>query len=84
MANQFNSVGIYDIEINLRLRLIEEENTVNGDPDRLLDVLLDAVRCGEDSYLETTDAEVRTTRVVETDASPQMRQKLLWLRNQSA
>ena len=78
-----NSIGVYDVEINLRVRLIEEETTVNGDPDRFLGVLLNAMCSGEDCYLETADAEIKAHLVSEMEASPGMRKQLMLLRNTS-
>jgi hypothetical protein len=79
-----NALKVYDCEIKLRFRLIEERATVEGDPDRLLDMLLEAFSCGEDSYMETTHVSVNANALRETEVSPAMRQQLLRLRNVAA
>ncbi|MGA0201282.1 MAG: Npun_R1517 family heterocyst differentiation transcriptional regulator [Prochlorotrichaceae cyanobacterium] len=76
-----HSVGVYDLEINLRVRLIEDDTTVNGDPDGLLDMVLNMLCCGGDEDLETTTAEIKAQLVSEMEASPKMRKQLLLARN---
>ncbi|MFZ9739263.1 MAG: Npun_R1517 family heterocyst differentiation transcriptional regulator [Prochlorotrichaceae cyanobacterium] len=76
-----HSVGVYDVEINLRVRLIEEDTTVNGDPDGLLDMVLNMLCSGGDDDVETTAAEIKTKLVSEIEASPKMRKQLLLARN---
>lgn len=75
-------VGVYDCEIRLKFRLIEDKAALR-DRDRLLEILLDAFSCGADEYLETVSAEAQIQEVSEVDASPQMRRQLIRLRNSS-
>jgi hypothetical protein len=75
-------VGVYDCEIRLKFRLIEDK-TVLRDRDRLLEILLDAFSCGADEYLETVTAEAQAQEISEVNASPQMRRQLIRLRNSS-
>lgn len=84
MLNQSNALKVYDCEIQLRFRLIEDRTAVEGDPDRLLDMLLEAFSCGEDGYMETTHVSVDATPLGDTEVSPAMRQQLLRLRNVAA
>lgn len=75
-------VGVYDCEVHIRFRLIEEKNVLL-DREQLLERLLDAFACGIDDYLETTHVFVEAQEVPETSASPQMRRRLIRLRNSS-
>jgi hypothetical protein len=72
--------AVYDCEIRLKFRLIEEKHMLH-DREQLLEMLLDAFSYGSDEYLEAIDAQVETSEVSETDASPQMRRQLIRLRN---
>lgn len=74
------NIGVYDCEIHLKFRLIEEKGVLN-DRERLLEILLDAFACGLDEYLEATQVQVKAQEISETDASPQMRRQLIRLRN---
>ncbi|NWF61376.1 MAG: Npun_R1517 family heterocyst differentiation transcriptional regulator [Fischerella sp.] len=73
-------VGVYECEIHLKFRLIEEKSLL-GDRDQLLQVLLDALTEGSDDFLETLQASVKTQEISELKASPQMRRQLMRLRN---
>lgn len=73
-------VGVYECEIHLKFRLIEEKGALN-DRDRLLEMLIDAFTCGTDEYLEPLQIDVEATELSETEASPQMRRRLIRLRN---
>ncbi|HEY9896999.1 MAG TPA: Npun_R1517 family heterocyst differentiation transcriptional regulator [Candidatus Sericytochromatia bacterium] len=73
-------VGVYECEIHLKFRLIEEKDALN-DRDRLLELLIDAFTCGTDEYLEPIQIEVAANELSETEASPQMRRRLIRLRN---
>ncbi|WAL58545.1 Npun_R1517 family heterocyst differentiation transcriptional regulator [Thermocoleostomius sinensis] len=72
--------AVYDCEIRLKFRLIEEKRVLH-DREQLLEMLLDAFSYGADEYLESVDAQVETSEVPETDASPRMRRQLIRLRN---
>ena len=73
-------VGVYECEIHLKFRLIEEKSLLS-DRDQLLQVLLDALTEGSDEFLETLQASVKAHEVSELKASPQMRRQLMRLRN---
>ena len=73
-------VGIYECEVTLKFRLIEEE-LVQCDREQLLRILVDAYSYGSDNYLETLNADVRVKEVAELEASPEMRRQVIRLRN---
>jgi hypothetical protein len=73
-------VGIYECEIHLKFRLIEEKGVVS-DRDKLLEMLIEAFACGSDEYMEPLQIEVEAKEVPEVQASPQMRRRLIRLRN---
>lgn len=72
--------AVYDCEIRLKFRLIEEKRVLL-DREQLLEMLLDAFSYGSDEYLEAVDTQIETSEISETDASPQMRRQLIRLRN---
>jgi len=73
-------VGVYECEIHLKFRLIEEKSLL-GDRDQLLQVLLEALSEGSDDFLEMLQASVKAQEMSEFKASPQMRRQLMRLRN---
>jgi hypothetical protein len=73
-------VGVYECEIKLKFRLIEEKAAFQ-DRDQLLEMLLEAFTYGNDEYLETINAEVDTQQLHDVEASPKMRRQLIRLRN---
>lgn len=75
-------VGVYDCEIHLKFKLLEEKGALL-DREQLLEVLLDAFAAGIDDYLEATHVQVSAQEVSEIEASPQMRRQLIRLRNSS-
>ncbi len=80
--NQKVEISVYECEINLKFRLIEEKCALS-DRDKLLDLLIDAFLAGSDDYLEPLHTSVKTQEISELDASPQMRRQLMRLRNSS-
>jgi len=74
------TVGVYDCEIHLKFRLVEDEALLS-DRERLLERLLEAFACGPDEYLEPISAEAHAEEVSETDASAGMRRQVIRLRN---
>lgn len=76
-------VSVYECEIHLKFRLIEEKRVLS-DRDRLLELLIDAFAAGADDYLEPLHSCVKTEEISELDASPQMRRQLMRLRNSSS
>ncbi len=74
-------VGVYECEIHLKFRLIEEKSLLS-DREQLLQVLLDAFLTeASDDFLETLQASVKALEISELKASPQMRRQLMRLRN---
>lgn len=79
----FNSdFAVYDCEIHLKFRLIEEKQ-IFSNREQLLEMLLDAFSYGADEYLESIQANVEASEIPEMEASPQMRRQLIRLRNSS-
>lgn len=73
-------VGVYECEIRLKFRLIEEKGAL-CDRDQLLEQLIDAFSCGSDEYMETLEVAVNAQEISELQASPQLRRQLIRLRN---
>jgi hypothetical protein len=82
LPRQINNVevGVYECEIHLKFRLIEEKSLLS-DRDKLLEVLLDALTEGSDEFLEMLQQTVKIHDTSELKASPQMRRQLMRLRN---
>ena len=79
-----NELGVYDCEVRLKFRLIEEKGLLKGlqnDREKLLEVLLEAFSCGPDEYMEPVEVRAAAHEVPEVQASPQMRRRLIRLRN---
>jgi Npun R1517 len=76
-------VSVYECEINLKFRMIEEASLLKdiSDKEQLMQVLLEAFIAGNDDFLETQVENVRAHEVHELKASPQMRRRLMRLRN---
>lgn len=77
-----SEVGVYDCEIYLKFRLIEEKQAL-CDREHLLEMLLDAFACGADDFLEPVQVHVQAQEISEVEASPEMRRQLIRLRNSS-
>jgi len=75
-----SEVGVYECEIHLKFRLIEEKSLLS-DREQLLQVLLEALSEGSDDFLETLQASVKAQEISEFKASPQMRRQMMRLRN---
>lgn len=73
-------VGVYECEVRLKFRMIEE-GTLPTDRAELLEMLLEAYGYGTDEYLDLLQVEVRAEAVQEVCASPEMRRQLIRLRN---
>lgn len=73
-------IGIYECEVNLKFRLIEEKGALSN-REQLLEMLLDAFGYGADEYLETTFVSARAREVEDVEASPELRRQLIRLRN---
>ncbi|KAM3093151.1 Npun_R1517 family heterocyst differentiation transcriptional regulator [Phormidesmis sp. 146-35] len=75
-----HEVGVYECEIHLKFRLVEEKGALK-DREQLLEILIDAFTCGSDEYMEPLQVEVEAQEISEIEASPQMRRQLIRLRN---
>ncbi len=74
------AVGVYECEVHLKFRLIEEKGALS-DRSRLLEALIDAFAYGVDEYLESIQVEASAQEISELQASPQLRRQLIRLRN---
>lgn len=72
--------AVYNCEIHLKFRLIEEKQIINS-REQLLEVLLDAFSYGADEYLDPVQVLVEAQEIPEIEASPAMRRQLIRLRN---
>jgi len=75
-------VGVYECNVQLKFRLIEEKCVLRNRED-LLELLIEAFASGADEYMEPLQAHVEAQEVSELEASPQMRRQLMRLRNSS-
>ncbi len=75
-----HEVGVYECEIHLKFRLVEEKRALK-DREQLLEMLLEAFTCGSDEYMEPIQVEVEAQEISEIAASPEMRRQLIRLRN---
>jgi Npun R1517 len=73
-------VGVYECEIHVKFRLVEEKSLLS-DRDQLLQVLLDALIGDSDDFVETLHTTVKAVEISEFKASPRMRRQLMRLRN---
>ena len=78
-----SEVSVYECEIHLKFRLVEEKCALREGDDKLLDLLIEAFTYGADDYMEPLQVGVKTHEISELDASPQMRRQLMRLRNLS-
>lgn len=81
-SNLSSKLGVYECEIHLKFKLVEEKGAF-ANRDQLLELLLDAFSYGSDEYMEPTQIKVAAQEVCELLASPQMRRQLIRLRNSS-
>ena len=78
-----SDVGIYECEVRLKFRIIEEQLTMSNQ-DELVETLVDAFAYGSDEYLEALDSQVNVEPLQDVgEASPKMRRQLIRLRNSS-
>lgn len=73
-------IGVYECEIKLRFRMIEEKEAMRN-PANLLEMLIDAFSYGSDEYVDALQSDVAVEEVPELQASPAMRRQLIRLRN---
>lgn len=76
-------IGVYECEVKLKFRLIEE-NLTGYDREQLLRLVIDAFSYGSDEYLEAMHTEVDIHEIDDVEASPDMRRQLIRLRNASS
>lgn len=76
-------VGVYECEVKLKFRVLEESLT-ECDREQLLKLLVDAFAYGSDEFLEALHTEVDIQEVSALEASPEMRRQLIRLRNARA
>ncbi|MGB3787799.1 MAG: Npun_R1517 family heterocyst differentiation transcriptional regulator [Phormidesmis sp.] len=78
-----SDVGIYECEVRLKFRIIEEQLTMTN-KEQLVETLVDAFAYGSDEYLETLESQVAIEQLQDVaQASPEMRRQLIRLRNSS-
>lgn len=75
-----SEVSVYECEVHLKFRLIEEKGALSN-RDQLLEMLLEAFAYGSDDYMEPLQVEVAAQEIPEVKASPKMRRRLIRLRN---
>ncbi len=81
-ASSGDDINVYECEIRLKFRMIEERTAIdNQDRVKLFESLVDAYSYGDDSYLESLDFQVTAQEIQALDASPAMRRQLIRLRN---
>ena len=79
---QNENVNIYECEVHLKFRIIEEKLSMDeGDPDALIESLVDAYSYGDDEYLESLESQLKIHEIQALEASPEMRRQLIRLRN---
>ena len=79
---QNNSVNIYECEVRLRFRIIEDQLAIDErDSSALIEALVDAYTYGDDDYLESLESQIDIHQIKALEASPEMRRQLIRLRN---
>ncbi|MBX2866262.1 MAG: Npun_R1517 family heterocyst differentiation transcriptional regulator [Leptolyngbyaceae cyanobacterium MAG.088] len=83
LSNQTDdNVNIYECEVRLKFRIIENQLTIDEDDNSaLLEALVDAYTYGDDEYLESLESQVNIHAIQALEASPEMRRQLIRLRN---
>lgn len=77
-----DDVNIYECEVRLKFRIIEDKFAIDGrDNTALLETLVDAYTYGDDDYLESLESQIDIHEVHALEASPDMRRQLIRLRN---
>ncbi len=79
---QNDDVSIYECEVRLKFRIIEEKVAIDEhDSSALLENLVDAYSYGDDEYLESLESQIDIHEIQALEASPAMRRQLIRLRN---
>lgn len=73
-------IGVYNCELHIKFTMIEEKDVLT-ERDRLLEILIDALSCGTDDFLEHTEVSVHAREISEVEASAAIRRQLIRLRN---
>ena len=82
LSTQNNDIHIYECEVHLKFRIIEDRLTIDEDDNSLLiESLVDAYSYGNDEYLESLDSQLNIHKIHELEASPAMRRQLIRLQN---
>ncbi len=82
LSAQNNNVNIYECEVRLKFRIIEDQLTIDEvDNSALLEALVDAYTYGDDEYLESLESQINIHEIQALEASPEMRRQLIRLRN---
>lgn len=82
LSSQVNDINIYECELHLKFRIIENELSLNGtDNSALIEALVDAYSYGDDEYLESLESQINIHEIEALEASPEMRRQLMRLRN---
>ncbi|ESA33529.1 heterocyst differentiation inhibitor [Leptolyngbya sp. Heron Island J] len=81
-SSQTDNVNIYECEVHLKFRIIENELSLDStDNSALIETLVDAYSYGEDEYLESLESQINIQEIAALEASPEMRRQLIRLRN---
>lgn len=84
LSAQNDSVNIYECEVHLKFRLIEDKVAIDErDQSALIEALVDAYTYGDDEYLESLESQINICEIQALEASPAMRRQLIRLRNSS-
>ena len=82
LPNQHDEVNIYECEVHLKFRIIEDKVAIDErDKSALLETLVDAYTYGDDEYLESLESQIDIHAIQALEASPEMRRQLIRLRN---
>lgn len=82
LSPQDDSVNIYECEVRLKFRIIEDKIIFDEqDNGELIEALVDAYTYGDDEYLESLESQINIHEIQALEASPAMRRQLIRLRN---
>ena len=82
ISDQNDNVNIYECEVRLKFRIIEDQVAIDErDKSALLETLVDAYTYGDDEYLESLESQIDIHAIQALEASPEMRRQLIRLRN---
>ncbi|NJL44631.1 MAG: Npun_R1517 family heterocyst differentiation transcriptional regulator [Leptolyngbyaceae cyanobacterium SM2_3_12] len=75
-----SQVGVYECEVTLRFRILEESRVMHN-REHLLELLIDAFSYGSDEFVEAIDSQVEVSEISAFEASPSMRRQLIRMQN---